>query len=47
MFRALYEAGINIEMISTSDIRITCIIDRQLVATAVNALHQAFELDKE
>ncbi len=47
MFRTLYEAGINIEMISTSEIRITCIIDRDRVPEAVERLHQVFELDKE
>lgn len=46
MFRALYEAGINIEMISTSEIRITCIVDRERVRDAVQKLHAAFELDK-
>lgn len=45
MFRCLYDAGINIEMISTSEIRITCIIDETKVADAVRALHKAFELD--
>jgi aspartate kinase len=46
MFRTLYEAGINIELITTSEIRITCIIDEAKVKEAVKALHQAFELDK-
>lgn len=45
MFRCLYDAGINIEMISTSEIRITCIIDETKVADAVRALHKAFELE--
>jgi aspartate kinase len=47
MFGALAEAGINIEMITTSDIRITCIIGRAQTADAVRALHAAFELDRE
>ncbi len=47
MFRALADAGINIEIISTSDIRITCVISREQVNRAVNALHEAFELDRE
>ena len=47
MFRALYEAGVNIEMITTSEIRITCIIDEGKVPEAVRALHAAFQLDKE
>jgi aspartate kinase len=46
MFTALGEAGVNIEMISTSEIRITCVIDRKHLATAANALHRAFELEK-
>ena len=44
MFRALSDAGINIEMITTSEIRITCIIDESKVPEAVRALHSAFEL---
>jgi len=46
MFRALYEAGINIELITTSEIRITCIIHEDKAKDAVKALHRAFELDK-
>ena len=46
MFRTLFDAGINIEMISTSEIRITCIIRENRVADAVRALHAAFELEK-
>ena len=46
MFKALYEAGINIEMISTSQIRITCIVDESRVSDAVRTLHRAFELDQ-
>ena len=45
MFRALAEAGINIEMITTSEIRITCIIAEAQVEKAVLALHTAFHLD--
>jgi aspartate kinase len=45
MFRTLFEQGINIEMISTSEIRITCIISESKVPEAVRALHRAFELD--
>ncbi len=47
MFRTLYEQGINIELITTSEIRITCIIDEARVPDAVVALHRAFELEKE
>ena len=45
MFRALYEEGINIQLITTSEIRITCIISENKVKDAVRALHKAFELD--
>lgn len=46
MFRALYEAGINIQLITTSEIRITCIVAQENVKDAVIALHQAFELER-
>lgn len=46
MFRALFEAGINIELITTSEIRITCLIDEARAADAVRALHRAFELEQ-
>ncbi|HTC85140.1 MAG TPA: ACT domain-containing protein, partial [Candidatus Acidoferrum sp.] len=46
MFGALADAGVNIEMISTSEIRITCIIAEDQVETAVHALHAAFELER-
>jgi aspartate kinase len=44
VFRTLGEGGINIEMISTSPIKISCVIDAAQVPAAVKALHQAFEL---
>ncbi|TME80305.1 MAG: aspartate kinase [Chloroflexi bacterium] len=44
MFGALATAGVNIEMITTSEIRITCMIAEDEVETAVQALHAAFEL---
>jgi aspartate kinase len=47
MFRVLHEQGINIQLITTSEIRITCIISEDRVKDAVQALHQAFELEKE
>lgn len=47
MFRALAEAGINIEMISTSEIRITCLVARDQVQKGVRILHKAFDLDQE
>jgi aspartate kinase len=46
MFRTLAEAAINIEMISTSEIRITCIVEREDAERAVRALHSAFHLDQ-
>ncbi len=46
MFRTLAEEGINISLISTSEIRITCIIDRDRVQDAVRALHRAYQLDE-
>jgi len=45
MFKALAAAGINIEMITTSEIRITCIIDAPKVADAVRTLHETFQLE--
>ena len=46
MFRALADAGINIEMITTSEIRITCIVAEDRVEEAVRALHATFQLDQ-
>lgn len=46
MFRALGESGINIEMISTSEIKISCVIRRPLFEKALNCLHEAFELGR-
>jgi len=46
MFTALSEQGINIQLISTSEIRITCIIAEDRVKDAVKALHRAFELEE-
>jgi aspartate kinase len=45
IFQTLANEAINIRMISTSEIRVTCIIDRDRVADAVRALHRAFELE--
>jgi aspartate kinase len=47
MFSALAEAGINIEMISTSSVRITCVVRAADVETAVRALHARFALSDE
>ena len=45
MFGALSERGINIQLIATSEIRITCIIDEVKVKDAVRALHHVFEME--
>src|SRR5207245_1070453 len=47
IFEPLAEAGINIEMISTSEIRITCLVSRDQVGKGVRILHHAFELDQD
>jgi aspartate kinase len=47
MFEALAEAGVNIEMISTSTIRISCVVRSTDVATAVRAIHDRFHLSDE
>jgi len=47
MFSTLSERGINIQLITTSEIRITCIIEESQVGNAVRALHRTFELDAE
>jgi aspartate kinase len=47
VFQVLGEEKINIEMISTSPIKISCVIPADRVADAVNALHKAFELGDE
>jgi aspartate kinase len=46
MFKALADADINIDLISTSDIRITCLIEQTHLVKAVRVLHEAFELEK-
>ncbi|MDX9786574.1 MAG: aspartate kinase [Desulfobacterales bacterium] len=47
MFSALADENINIRMISTSEIRISCVIDLKYAELAVRTLHNAFELDKK
>ena len=47
MFRALADAGVNIQMISTSEIKISALIDRGQGIAALRALHQAFGLDNQ
>jgi aspartate kinase len=46
MFKALADEGINIQMISTSEIKISVVIDEKYLELAVRVLHRAFELDK-
>ncbi len=46
MFQALAKESINIEMISTSEIKISCVIRKDQAAKAVRAIHDAFQLDK-
>jgi len=46
MFRTLAEEGINIQMISTSEIKISVVIDEKYLELAVRVLHKAFELDQ-
>src|SRR5712671_3602449 len=46
-FKALADAGVNIEMISTSEIRISVVVDQDEVDLAVTATHKAFELDSD
>lgn len=46
MFRVLAEEGINIQMISTSEIKISVVVDEKYLELAVRVLHQAFGLDK-
>ena len=46
MFKVLSDEGINIKVITTSEIKISVLIDRKYMELAVQALHDAFELDK-
>jgi len=46
MFGALAQEGINIQLISTSEIKVSCIIDEKDVERAVRAVHRAFNLDQ-
>jgi aspartate kinase len=46
MFRALAEEGINIQMISTSEIKISVVVDEKYMELAVRVLHKVFELDQ-
>jgi aspartate kinase len=46
MFRALADAGVNLQMITTSEIKISVLVERQQALTALRAAHQAFQLDQ-
>lgn len=46
MFRALAEEGINIQLISTSEIKVSVLVDEKYLELAVRVLHEVFELDK-
>jgi aspartate kinase len=46
MFKALAKEGINIRMISTSEIKVSVVVDEKYLELGVRALHEAFELDK-
>jgi len=46
MFKVLSDEGINIKVITTSEIKISVLIDRKYMELAVQALHDAFELEK-
>ena len=46
MFRCLSEEGINIQMISTSEIKTSVVIDEKYMELAVRALHKVFDLDQ-
>lgn len=46
MFKVLSDEGINIRVITTSEIKISVLVDRKYMELAVQALHDAFELDK-
>ncbi|HIZ29166.1 MAG TPA: aspartate kinase [Candidatus Adamsella sp.] len=47
MFEAIADEGINLKMISTSEIKISCVIDKSYAKEAVQALHKKFELESE
>jgi aspartate kinase len=47
MFNAIADAGINIKMIATSEIKISCLVDRDKSQQAIKALHTKFKLDQD
>ncbi|MGB1455914.1 ACT domain-containing protein, partial [Spongiibacter marinus] len=46
MFKTLAEESINIQLITTSEIKISVVVDEKYLELAVRALHTAFDLDK-
>jgi aspartate kinase len=44
MFQALADAGINLHIIATSEIRVSCVVDRDQGVNALQVVHQAFDL---
>ncbi len=46
MFKALSDDGINIKVITTSEIKVSVLVDRKYMELAVQSLHDAFDLDK-
>ena len=46
MFKTLSDEGVNIKVIATSEIKISVLVDRKYMELAVQALHDAFELEK-
>jgi aspartate kinase len=46
MFAVLRDEGVNIKVITTSEIKVSVLIDRKYMELAVQALHDAFELEK-
>ena len=47
MFQTLSQEGINIQMISTSEIKVSCVIESKYSELAVRVLHEAFDLAKK
>jgi aspartate kinase len=47
MFDALAQSNINIEMIATSEIKVSCVIAQNVAETALKVVHQAFDLEGE
>lgn len=47
MFETLSKEGVNIQMISTSEIKVSCVIDDKYTELAIRVLHEAFELDRD